>query len=284
MTSVGPGFQRLTQNHPVGDDQLCRRRGSGGAPVGHVVGDGKVRFMAHAADHRNPAAKDGPRHHFFIEGPEVFQGTAAPGNDDDIAAAIAVQPVQGGGDGWRCVQALNLGGGEEQGGQRVAAADDVLDVLPGRPGGRGDHADYLGELGQGTFAGLLEQAFLGQAGFQPFQLQGQLALSFGQHPVNHKIGGTPGFVEADPPVGPHRLAVCQHSGPALPSEEDTVQRGDAVLEGKVGMAGGGGAQVGNLTDNPQVGQEGIALQQFPKMNGHLADGEDILAGKSQGVS
>ena len=37
-------------------------------------------------------------------------------------------------------------------------------------------------------------------------------------------------------------------------------------------------------ENGFYDEEGIALQQFPKMNGHLADGEDILAGKSQGVS
>ena len=236
--ALGPGLDGLAEDGTVGDHEFGgggRRRG---AAVGHVVGDGEVGLVAHAAYHGNMVTEDGPGHDFLVEGPEVFEGTAATGDDYHVAATVHVQPVQGVGNLGRGVQALHLGGGEQQAGQRIAAADDVLDVLPGRAGGGGDHAHHFRELGQGTFARFLEQAFLTQAGFQSFQFLGQGALALGQDAVDHEVGGAAGFVEAHAAVGADRLAVFQDSGAAVAPEEDAIERGSAVLEGEVGMARG----------------------------------------------
>ena len=78
-------------------------------------------------------------------------------------------------------------------------------------------------------------------------------------------------------MGPHRFAVFQQAGgaDAVAAKEDAVQGGLAVFQGKVGVAAGRGAAIGNLADNPQVAQKGIAFQQFPQVDGHLADAEDF---------
>ena len=192
--------------------------------------------MAHAANHRNVVAEYGPGHNFLIEGPQVFQRSAAPGHDNHVGTPVLVQPVKGGGNLGRGVQPLHLGGRQKQAGQGIAAADHVLDILPRRAGGGGNYAHDLGELGQGPLARFLEEAFLAQAGFQPFQFLGQGSLAFGQDTVHHEVGGASGFVEAHAPVGADRLAVFQHSGPALAAEQDAVQGCNAVLEGEIRVA------------------------------------------------
>ena len=281
---LSPGRNGLPQDGPVGNHQLRRRRGCGRPPVGHVVGDGEISLVSNPANHRNPAAEDSAGHNLFVEGPEVFQGTSAPGHDDNIGTAVRIQTLQSRRNRGSRVQTLDLGGRQQQAGQRVAAADNVLDVLPGRAGGRGYHSDYLGKLRQGPFAGLLEQTFLGQARLQPFQFLGQFSLALGQHPVHHKVGGSAGLVEAHPPVGPNQFAVVEDCRATLTAKQDAIQRGNTVLEGEIGMAGRRGPEIGNLSDNPQVGEEGVAFQQLPQVDSHLADSEDCLLRESQNAS
>ena len=44
-----------------------------GSAVGDEVDQGRVGFVADRRDDRDLGGRDGARHHFFIEGPEVFQ-------------------------------------------------------------------------------------------------------------------------------------------------------------------------------------------------------------------
>ena len=48
--------------------------------------------MAHSRDNGSPALKDGPGHYFFIKGPQIFNGTAAPPYDHHIHAAGIQSP------------------------------------------------------------------------------------------------------------------------------------------------------------------------------------------------
>src|SRR5258705_6601197 len=62
--------------HP--GDQLCRRRGSGSAQVGAVVGDGDVDLVPDRADGGDRAPAESARDDLFVEGPEVLEAAAAP--------------------------------------------------------------------------------------------------------------------------------------------------------------------------------------------------------------
>ena len=78
--SAEPGQQFGFVRH----DEFRRRGRGGGAVVRHQVRDGHVRLVAHRGHHRNRAAGDAPRQRFAIECRQVFQGTTAPGQHDEV--------------------------------------------------------------------------------------------------------------------------------------------------------------------------------------------------------
>ena len=56
-----------------------RSRGGGCSPViGNQVAQGRVRFMADSCHYRNAAERYGPDNGLEIEGPKIFERTAAP--------------------------------------------------------------------------------------------------------------------------------------------------------------------------------------------------------------
>ena len=59
-----------------------RRRGR--AQVGHEIRDGDVGFVSHGRDHRHGTGGDGPRHGLLVEGPQIFQRSAAAAHNDHI--------------------------------------------------------------------------------------------------------------------------------------------------------------------------------------------------------
>ena len=161
---LGPGQQGLAQSGPIGNHQLRRRRRGGRTAVRYIVCDGKVSFVPYAADHRNSAAEYRPGNYFLVEGPKVLQGSSATGDDNHVGPAVGIQAVQGRGNHGSGIQPLYLGRRKQQPGQGIAALNHILNVLPGRAGGRGDHANDLGKLGKGPLARLFEQSLLGTAG------------------------------------------------------------------------------------------------------------------------
>ena len=66
------------------DGQLGGGRRRRRPQVGDEIGDGEVGLVADGRDHRDAAGDDGPRHRLFVEGPEIFQRSAAPRHDDDV--------------------------------------------------------------------------------------------------------------------------------------------------------------------------------------------------------
>ena len=67
-----------------GHHQLGRGRGRGRAQIGDEIGDGDVGLVAHRRNHRHGAGRNGPRHGFFVEGPQVFERAAAAPHDDHV--------------------------------------------------------------------------------------------------------------------------------------------------------------------------------------------------------
>ena len=66
----------------VGDGQLGRVGGGSRPQVGHKVGNGHVRLMAHGGDHGNTGGVDGAGHVLVVEGPQILHGAAAPAGND----------------------------------------------------------------------------------------------------------------------------------------------------------------------------------------------------------
>ena len=91
--------------------------------------------MADTGNYGDAAGEDGAGDLLGVETPEVFQGAAPSGDDDDVDDTLIVERTDGLGDLFGGEVALNGGGGQAQLGQGVATHDDILDVLPDRSAG-----------------------------------------------------------------------------------------------------------------------------------------------------
>ena len=66
--------------------RCCRR--SRCPQVCDIICNRKVRLMTDSGDHRNPAVKNGPCHHFFVKCPQILYGSTAPSDNDYIHADL----------------------------------------------------------------------------------------------------------------------------------------------------------------------------------------------------
>src|SRR5262249_54300973 len=65
-------------------DELGRGRRSRSAHVRDKIGDGEIGFVADTGNDGDFRIEDGAGDDFFVEGPEIFHGTAAAREDQDI--------------------------------------------------------------------------------------------------------------------------------------------------------------------------------------------------------
>ena len=133
----------------IRNHQFGRRRGGGRAHVRGKIGDGEVDFMADAGDDRDGRGHDGARQALIVECPEVFQGPAAPGQDQDLALGAAAGELECRNDLHRRLRALHRYRIDQHGRRGKAPRQHMQDVADRRPGGRGDDADALRKLGRG---------------------------------------------------------------------------------------------------------------------------------------
>ena len=132
---------------PVGTGQLRRRRGGRGPEIGGEVSDTDVGFMANAGNDRNLAGENGPRHPFFIKGPQVFQRAATPHQQQYVAVLSFRSQTDCSGNRWRGAISLHRHRVEQhrQGGK--PAPQHVQHVLEGGTARRSDDADPARESG-----------------------------------------------------------------------------------------------------------------------------------------
>ena len=128
-------------------DHLGGGRGSRGPDVGDEVGDGEIDLVADGRDDRDGRAGDGPGHPLLVEGPEVLDRSAAPADDEDVDVGQGAQVVDAGDDLVGRPVALDAGRVDEDVELGEAPLQGPQDVDDGRPGGRGDDADLLGQEG-----------------------------------------------------------------------------------------------------------------------------------------
>ena len=82
------GKQLLFKLSVVKYSQLCRRRGSRSPQIRHIIGNGYICFVTYRRNHRRPAVKNRPCHRFFIKGPQILNGSAAPANNQHVQSHL----------------------------------------------------------------------------------------------------------------------------------------------------------------------------------------------------
>ncbi len=92
------GGETSAQHGQFGCRQLGGRGGRRRAPVGGEVGNREVGFMPDAADYRQRAGTDRPRHGLVVERPEVFDAAATASDDQHLAVAALAGTADGCGD------------------------------------------------------------------------------------------------------------------------------------------------------------------------------------------
>ena len=139
-----PGCQRQTafqDLHPaqpvraVGNDEFCGAGGRRRPHVSHEVGDGEIDLVADACHQRNRAGRNGPGHDLLVEGPQVLEGTATPGQDEHVALGPGSGRLQRTDDVEPGLLALDLHGIHHHGNGRETPAQYVEHVPDRRPAG-----------------------------------------------------------------------------------------------------------------------------------------------------
>ena len=118
----------------IGHGDFGSGTGCGRAEVGGEVSDGKIDLMSDGGNDGDGRGRDGAGDDFFVEAPEVFEGTAAASDDEKIAVGeIEAFGMRKGVNGSRDFAfgtfSLDADGQEEKFHPGRAAADDMLDIL-----------------------------------------------------------------------------------------------------------------------------------------------------------
>ncbi len=153
----------LRLDDDLGRSARCRR-----SDVGNQVGDREIDLMTDGGDDRMWAPRDGARHAFLVERPEIFDRPSAPCDDDDIdiGAAKVVDPLDKLG---RRPIALDLGRVDQDVDRVVPPVENRKNIPKGRTSRGRDDTDARRESGQGTLARRGEQAFPVQLFLEPFE-------------------------------------------------------------------------------------------------------------------
>ena len=254
--------------------------GVGGAEVGDEVCDGEVGFVADGGDDGDVRGGDGAGEGFVVEGPEVFGGAAAAGEDDevDVVGVGRIEVTQAGEEFRRGTGSLHCCRVDEDVDAAVAAAGDGDDVADDGALRRGDDADGGGVGGERALAGGVEEAFCLELGFELFELEleGSGAARFEGFGDELELAAR--FKDGDAAAGEdgHAIGRLPFEEGGLSTEENGGELGFAVFEGEVEGAGAGGAGIGDFTFNPDVGV--VAFELAAQGADEFCDGPELAGG------
>ena len=266
-----PGEQLLGRRR----HQLGRLAGRQRADVGHQVGERHVDLVADGRDDRDPRGEDGADHHLFVERPEVFEAAAAAGDHQAVdRQRQAVGHADGGGDLLGRALALHAGGQDQHVGPAPAAAQDLEEIVDGRPRGAGDQSHPPHQPRQRPLPRRVEEPLAGQ--LLPQLPQGQLQ---GPHPlgldlVDDQLVAAAGRIHVEVSLADHFQAVGQlepHPRGDVPPD-GRANLGPLVLERQIAMARLRPRQVRDLAAHPDR-REGV-FQQVLDLRGQLVDRQD----------
>ena len=77
------------------EDVKYRGRRRWSPEIRDKIGNGEINLMPDAADDGDVRSCYCPGHALFIEGPQVLYRSAAPADEQNVALAVAVQPLYG---------------------------------------------------------------------------------------------------------------------------------------------------------------------------------------------
>ena len=135
--------------------------------------------MADGRDDRSLGGVDRSYQGLVAEGEEVFQGTAAAGDDDDVDGGVGVELGQGRDDLLGCRGALDQGVAHHETGGRPAKGGMSLNISFGVRAGSRDEANTAWQDRDGLVKGDVEEPLGLQQAFASLQLSEQLALAGG---------------------------------------------------------------------------------------------------------
>jgi len=237
------------------DDKFCCRGRSRRPQVCDKINDGEIGFVADRGDHRNFGGCDGAGKSFVVEGSEIFGGTSAAGDDDDVDVVVLIEVTHSGSDFMRSSVALHLGWKNQHVHGMMAALEDVENIAKGRGLCGGHDTNPRWKLRNRLLAFGGEEAFGFQLGFE--LLEGELKRSgaFGFDVFGGDLQFAAIFVDGDASADDNLETVCgteaQKAGRR--AEHDDLNLGVSVFEGEVEVSGVGGAEVGDFAFDPGVG-------------------------------
>ena len=269
--TFGRQVQPLRQFSTQGPEQLRRMGGRGRAQVRRQVRQGHVHLVPNARQHRQPGVEYGLRHALFIEGPQIFQRTAAADKHNDLRPALRIGFFQRAHQRRRGLRPLHQG--REQAYPRPTApvGRQLPEIVHRRARGRGDQGHALRIPGQPALALRRKIAQSRQLALALLKSLGQKPFSGGLGQLHRKLILPARRVHADAPGAEHVQPVAQkvHGGrpgcvknlarerikclpaPPLPlPEPHALQLRVLIFEAKIDMSGTGPRKVGHLAPHP----------------------------------
>ncbi len=179
----------------IGPDRH-RDLGGGGRrgcpPVGGEIDQRVVGLVSHGRDQRDRRGGRGAHDDLLVEGPEILDRAATPGDDHDVRPRDPPARRQGreAADGGRHLLgrafALDLDRPEDHP-HREAIGEPVQDVADHRPGWRGDHAHDPRQKGQRPLAAGVEQALGRELALALLEQRHERAQAGRLHPLDHEL-------------------------------------------------------------------------------------------------
>jgi len=236
-------------------DEFSSGGGRGGAQIGDEVRDGEVGLVPDRRNDGQLRRSNGAGEGLVVEAGEVLERAAAAGDEDQVdLTRMLIEPADAGNDGGGASWALDRGGIDEQVEARMAAADDVDDVVQDGAAGGSDHADCARECRQRALAVGVEQALGEQAGLELLEGELERAGAARLQGLGDELQLAAGLVDGDAAAREDSEAVLRAKAEqvGLLAKEHNLELGIAVFEREVDVAGGCGTAVGDLATDPDV--------------------------------
>ena len=149
-------------------------RGGRRSQVGDKVGDDCVGLVPYGGYDGNRAVKYCFCDAFLIEGPEVFEGSSSPANNNDVHFFCFQRPDPAD-NAVRGRFSLNDGRVQDNLNIGIAPSCNLNDITDSRTGGGGDNTQAPDKGRNGLFIGRIEHSLLQELLFQLFKAFGQCA-------------------------------------------------------------------------------------------------------------
>src|SRR5439155_10820058 len=228
-------------------------------------------------DHNlNVSNHQGSYHALVVESPQFLERAAAARQDDQVDATLREDALQGRDDGGRSRLALDHGRREDELDERVAAANDVANVLPYGTHRRSDHPDPPRPARQRPLAVLVEEALRGQPSTERLVARMQVAGPRRREGFDVELVDALRLVGAHPAVANDRHPVLwPHRGAReLLAEDNGPDLRASVLQGEEAVARRRKRGRGDLPRDPDVGQRQVSVEQRPNAAVEVRDAQD----------